>query len=171
MPQEIRLLISSLKTAGLRIANQPSRIQDQNHALRVIENVLVEIALASIPAFRLAAVTDVLRHMNRTELVVAPLMKARCRHEIRPVSHRKYKLLVQRSWIPAKWASSRLHARSEQLELSHIPPNRLRRLNFQQIRQRAIKSQHSIVRVMHDNEIRDRVKILHPLFPRPLNSR
>jgi hypothetical protein len=56
---------------------------------------------------------------------------------------------VQRSWVPAKWASARLYARPQQLELSHISPNRLSRLYLQQIRKRAIKPQDPIVGVMH----------------------
>src|ERR1700723_286614 len=98
-------------------------------------------------------------------------VNAHRKKHVRAIRRWKHEPLVQRSRVPAKWAPSRLHARPEQFELSHIPTNRLSRLYLQQIRKRAIKPEDPVVRVMHHDEIRDRVEILHPLFPRPLNPR
>src|ERR1700721_3769027 len=98
-------------------------------------------------------------------------VNARRRNQVRAIRRWKHELLVQRSRVPAKWAPSRLHARPEQFELSHVPTNRLSWLYLQQIRKRAIKPEDPVVRVMPHDEIRDRAEILHPLLPRPLNPR
>ncbi len=46
MPDQFILAISCFIATPVRIADQPRRIQHQNHALRSIQNFLVEIALA-----------------------------------------------------------------------------------------------------------------------------
>src|ERR1700721_3617236 len=95
-------------------------------------------------------------------------VNARRRNQVRAIRRWKHELLVQRSRVPAKWAPSRLHARPEQFELSHVPTNRLSWLYLQQVRKRTIKPEDPVVRVMHHDEIRDRVEIIFQLFQRRL---
>src|ERR1700721_3918046 len=78
---------------------------------------------------------------------------------------------MRRLRVSAKWTKPGLRRRRQQLPSANVASDRFGRWNLEQISERAIKTQHAVACIVHDNKIRDRVEILHPLFARLFDPR
>ena len=82
-----------------------------------------------------------------------------------------HELFVKFLGISAESAASFFTRRRQDGQRAHFLAYQLGRFVPQHVRQRLIQAQHAIVRVMHQDKIRDRVEIFHPLLPRLLHPR
>ena len=80
LTQQILFAVAGLEAAAVGVTDQTGGIEHQDHALRVIQNVLVEIALAAVAAFGNAAIGDVFHHVNGAPVVALRVVDARCRN-------------------------------------------------------------------------------------------
>ena len=169
--QQVRLFVSSLKAAPVCITDQSHGIEHQNHALCVVQDVAIEIALATIAALRFAPVGNILEHMNRSAGIFFAGMDARSGNQIRALACGVNEFFQRHSHVATKRTSPRLRRRLQEFHLADIPAHSFRGRHSQKIRERAVEAQHPPVMVVHHDEIGDGVKIFDPLFSRALDSR
>ena len=171
--QQILLAISGFEAAAVRVADQTHRVEHQNHALRVVQNVAIEIALAAIAALGLAPVGDVFQHVNRAAFFFFVRRECATWKPDRCARRRRVdEFFERRSRVAAKRASPRLRGRRQKSPSCRCPGQPLPSAGIlSKIGQRAVQAQDAPVVVVHDDEIRDRVEILDPLLARSLHSR
>ena len=112
MPQQILFPISRFEAAAIGVADELCRVEHENHALRVVQNVAIEISLAAITPLGLAAIRDVLQDVNRSYVVFFGSVNARSRNKVRSIAGRVHELFVRRlrtcgrkGSAPVEWAN------------------------------------------------------------------
>src|SRR5271170_1309604 len=113
MTQKILLSISSFEAAAIGVADEPRRVEHEDHALRVVQDVAIEIALAAIAALGLAAVRDVFEDVDRALILLFAAMNPRSGNEICPLAGGMHKLFLRHLRVPAERTPLGLRRRTE----------------------------------------------------------
>src|SRR5215469_4469666 len=104
IPHKIGLTVTGFKASPVRVADKARRVEHEDHALRVIENVPVEIALPAITPLGLPAIGDVLQYVDRPRFAFAAPTNPGAGNEIGAVRRCVDVLFELRPRIPAKRA-------------------------------------------------------------------
>src|SRR6202034_4271483 len=106
MSQQILLFVAGFKASPIRVAYEPGSIEHQDHALRVVQDIFVEVTLAAIAAFGRAPVGDVFQNVNGAQLVFRSAVDARSRDKKSSVSSLMNEFLMRGLRVPAERTKS-----------------------------------------------------------------
>ena len=122
MPEQILLPISRLVAAPIRVTHELRRIEHENHALRVVQDVAIEIALAAIAALGFAPIRNILEDMDRSHFVFLGPVNARSGNKVCTIAGRVYEFFVDGFGTAAERAAPRLNGRIEKTQLADVFP-------------------------------------------------
>ena len=139
--------------------------------MRVVQDVVVEIALAAIAAFGDAAIGDVFHNMDGAPVVALRVVNARGGNEKSALGGFVDVFLVGEARIAAEGAIPFLGRRVQNFQAVNFVADGFGGTEAERLGEGAIEAQDAISGVVDDDEIGDGVEIFYPLLTRLFYAR